>query len=261
MAMQEFSCTMRLWHMLGTDDTKASNYFRSPEKCSKNKKARLVIAGAPAAGKGTLCERLVEEYGLIHLSTGDMLRAAISAGTELGQQVKSVIEAGLLVSDELIIKLIIDRLSSPDVEKKGFILDGFPRTANQAHALEAAGVKIDKFILIDVPEDVLIERITGRRIDPVTGKSYHLLFRPPPPAIADRCIQRADDTEESLVARLKGFNQNIDNIREYYSGCSQIIQGDQASALVWMEAKTAIDATLKSNAGFAFDDLMACEFA
>ena len=243
--------------MISGDDAK-NPAIVTPQTKNNQRKLRLVVAGAPAAGKGTLCEKLVEEYGCIHLSTGDMLRAAIAARSELGKQVKGVMAAGLLVPDELVIKAVLERLSSPDVEKAGFILDGFPRTANQAHALEAAGVAIDKFVLIEVPEEVLVQRITGRRIDPITGKSYHTKFRPPPPIIAQRCIQRKDDTEESLVVRLEGFNQNIQNIRSFYTECTATIQGDQASSSVWAEVQTALEVAVKSKAGFCFDDLQAC---
>ncbi len=134
---------------------------------------RLVIAGAPASGKGTQCELIVKEYGVVHLSVGDILRDQIKLATPLGLKAKGFMDAGALVPDELIIGLIVDRLGYDDVLTKGFLLDGFPRTAAQAKALLIdAGVKVDAFLYIDVPDSILLERVLGRRIDPKTGNSY-----------------------------------------------------------------------------------------
>jgi adenylate kinase len=205
-------------------------------------KVRLVVAGPPAAGKGTLCEKIVEAFAPVHLSTGDMLRSAIALGTNLGKQVEDVMGQGLLVPDELVIKAVLERLALSDVVDNGFILDGFPRTANQAQALKDAGVEIDTFVLIEVPEEELIKRVTGRRIDPVTGNSYHVDVRPPPAGeIADRCVQRPDDTEDSLVMRLESYNENIRNIRSFYADSTTIIRGNQAPAAVWENTKVALD--------------------
>jgi len=210
-------------------------------------KLRLVVAGPPAAGKGTLCEKIVEAFTPVHLSTGDMLRSAISLGTDLGKQVKDVMEQGLLVPDELVIKAVLERLAFSDVVDNGFILDGFPRTANQAQALKDAGVEIDTFVLIEVPEEELIKRVTGRRIDPVTGNSYHVDVRPPPVGeIADRCVQRPDDTEESLVVRLESYNENIRNIRSFYADSTTAIQGNQAPDAVWESTKVSLEKALWS---------------
>ena len=179
---------------------------------------KIIIAGAPAAGKGTQCENIVNDLGVVHLSTGDMLRAAVKAGTELGLKAKAAMDSGLLVSDDLIIGVICDRLREDDCVKKGWLLDGFPRTKAQAEALSKAGMVPDCFVLLDVPEKVLVERVTGRRTDPVTGKIYHLKFNPPPDAeVSNRLVQRSDDTEEKIVVRYKEFQSHIDSIQSCYA--------------------------------------------
>ena len=134
---------------------------------------KIIIAGAPASGKGTQCEVIKADYNVVHLSTGDILRAAVKAGSELGAEAKSYMDSGNLVPDELITGVVCDRLSQPDCEYQGWLLDGFPRTSAQAEALSRAGYDPDAFILLDVPQQCLVERVTGRRTDPETGKIYH----------------------------------------------------------------------------------------
>ena len=140
---------------------------------------KLIIAGAPASGKGTQCENIKEEFGVVHLSTGDMLRAAAAAGTEVGVKAKEFMDAGKLVTDEIIIGVVKERLAMDDCTSDGWLLDGFPRTRAQADALAEAGIECDAFIFLDVPDSSLIERVVGRRTDPETGKIYHVKFSPP----------------------------------------------------------------------------------
>ena len=192
---------------------------------ASTKPPRIIIAGAPAAGKGTQCERIVNELGVVHLSTGDMLRAAVKSGSELGKQAKEAMDAGKLVSDELITGVICDRLKEADCIEKGWLLDGFPRTRAQADALTKAGGIPDCFLLLDVPEEVLVERVTGRRTDPETGKIYHMKFNPPPVDVVDRLVQRSDDTAEKIVVRYREFQSNIDAVRECYQNQMITVDG------------------------------------
>ncbi len=155
---------------------------------------RLILLGAPGAGKGTQAAFICQKYGIPQISTGDMLRAAVKAGTPLGQQAKAVMDAGKLVSDDLIINLVKDRIAQPDCAK-GFLFDGFPRTIPQADAMKAAGVKLDYVLEIDVPFDAIIERMSGRRSHPASGRTYHVKFNPPK-------VEGKDDvTGEDLIQR------------------------------------------------------------
>jgi adenylate kinase len=138
----------------------AEDSSSSPRKPTAPK---IIIAGAPAAGKGTQCEIIKRELGVVHLSTGDMLRAAVNEQSELGMKAKSYIDEGKLVPDDLIINVVVERLQMPDCQSKGWLLDGFPRTRAQADALTRLGIEVDQFVLLDVPEEVLVERVTGRR--------------------------------------------------------------------------------------------------
>ncbi|RLN88671.1 hypothetical protein BBJ28_00009095 [Nothophytophthora sp. Chile5] len=172
---------------------------------------RLVIAGPPAGGKGTQCELLVEAFGVLHLSTGDLLRAAVACGSPLGQQAQHFMDSGQLVPDELIVDVVLERLAQPDCEAQGWLLDGFPRTESQAKALLAAGFCPDAVIALEVPDDEVVHRIAGRRVDPATGKTYHLEFNPPPSddALLARLIQRSDDTETTIRQRLATFHKHL----------------------------------------------------
>lgn len=178
---------------------------------------KIIIAGAPASGKGTQCSMITNEFGCVHLSTGDILRAAVKEGTPLGIKAKEFMDSGRLVPDELIIDVICNRLVQEDCLKKGWLLDGFPRTAEQASALQKAGMEPDHFILLDVPEDVLVDRVEGRRTDPVTGKIYHLKYSPPESEeVAKRVTQRSDDTAEKIVTRYREFQSHIDAVKSFY---------------------------------------------
>jgi adenylate kinase len=169
---------------------------------------------------------------VVHLSTGDMLRAAVTGKTELGLMAKNFMDAGQLVPDSLIIDVICDRLKEKDCVEKGWLLDGFPRTKAQAEALSAAGMVPDCFLLLDVEESILVDRVTGRRTDPDTGVIYHMTTKPPPTTeIRDRLVQRSDDTAEKIVLRYREFKKHIDEIQSCY-----------ADKMVWVDGSQTPDA-------------------
>ena len=194
---------------------------------------RMILVGPPGAGKGTQAVHLVERFKISHISTGDMLRAAVSEGTELGKQADGYMKAGGLVPDDLVIAMVIERIGKPDCAK-GFMLDGFPRTRPQAEALDVelqkAGVALDVVLQIEVPDDLIVERITGRRLDPDTGDIYHVKFKPPPANIAGRVIQRKDDTEEACRARLEKYHSETAPIIPFYEaqGTLKRVDGNAA---------------------------------
>jgi adenylate kinase len=179
----------------------------------------LIFLGPPGAGKGTQAEAIINKLGIPQISTGDIIRAAIRGGTELGKEFKSYTDAGKLVPDELVNRMVDERLAADDC-KPGFLLDGFPRTVAQAEALDGMlgrrGRKLDHVLLLEVADAVLLERITGRRSDPETGRVYHIKFDPPPADIAPRLIQRSDDTEAVLGKRLSEYHEKTAPLIPYY---------------------------------------------
>lgn len=182
---------------------------------------RLILLGPPGAGKGTQAAFITQHYGIPQISTGDMLRAAVKAGTPLGLEAKKIMDSGGLVSDELIIGLVKDRLQQPDCSK-GYLFDGFPRTIPQADALKHAKVALDFVIEIEVPEQDIIERMSGRRVHPTSGRSYHLTFNPPKAAECDDLtgeplVQRDDDKEETVRHRLTVYQKQTRPLVDYYS--------------------------------------------
>ncbi|URI11806.1 adenylate kinase [Aquincola tertiaricarbonis] len=182
---------------------------------------RLILLGAPGAGKGTQATFLCQKYGIPQVSTGDMLRAAVKAGTPLGVEAKKVMDSGGLVSDDLIIALVKERIAQPDCAK-GFLFDGFPRTIPQAEAMRAAGVKIDAVLEIDVPHEAIIERMSGRRTHQPSGRTYHVKYNPPKVAGKDDVtgedlIQREDDKEETVKKRLEVYQSQTRPLVDYYS--------------------------------------------
>jgi adenylate kinase len=190
---------------------------------------RMILVGPPGAGKGTQAANLVDTYSIPHISSGDMLRAAVKTGTELGKQADTCMKAGDLVPDEVVIGMVIERIAQADC-KAGFMLDGFPRTRAQAEALKTAmddaGVQLDAVVLIEVPDDLIVGRIVGRRSDPETGEIYHLEFKPPPANIVDRLVHRKDDTEEACRARLTKYHGETAPIVPFYEGLGLIRRVD-----------------------------------
>jgi adenylate kinase len=164
---------------------------------------KIIIAGAPGSGKGTQCEYIVKKYGVVHISTGDILREQVKNGTALGKEAQEYMSKGALVPDHVVIGMVKAKLSEPEVKAKGWLLDGFPRTAAQAKAMSELGITADVFLQLEVPDSVLVERICLRRTDPVTGQIYHLKFNPPPAEVVSRLQHRSDDNENSLKERLK----------------------------------------------------------
>ncbi len=182
---------------------------------------RLILLGAPGAGKGTQASFICKQFGIPQISTGDMLRAAVKAGTQLGIAAKKVMDAGQLVSDEIIIGLVKERLTQSDCAN-GFLFDGFPRTIAQAQAMKDAGVKLDVVLEIDVPFDSIIERMSGRRSHPASGRTYHVKFNPPKAEglddlTSEPLVQRDDDKAETVQKRLDVYSAQTRPLVEYYS--------------------------------------------
>jgi len=182
---------------------------------------RLILLGPPGAGKGTQASFIIEHFGISQISTGDMLRAAVKAGTPLGLQAKHVMESGGLVSDELIIGLVQDRLTLPDC-KSGYLFDGFPRTIPQADALKNASIGVDFVLEVDVPENEIIERMSGRRVHPASGRTYHVRFNPPKvqgvdDVTGEPLVQRDDDKEQTVRHRLSVYRDQTRPLVDYYS--------------------------------------------
>jgi adenylate kinase len=204
---------------------------------------QIIISGAPASGKGTQCELIVARYGIVHISTGDMLRAAVKAQSPLGVEAKRYMDDGNLVPDELVIAMLQERIARRDCVERGWLLDGFPRTAAQADALNAAGVSPAAVIALDVSDDVLVDRVIGRRLDPETGAIYHVVFNPPPnPEVAARLTQRSDDTEDKARTRLDTFHANAKSIEDHYSTVLCRVDGNRGKQAVFSDITGIIDA-------------------
>lgn len=191
---------------------------------------RLILLGAPGAGKGTQAQFICERFGIPQISTGDMLRAAVKAGTELGLQAKEVMDSGGLVSDEIIIGLVKERITEADCAD-GFLFDGFPRTIPQAEAMVAAGVDIDHVVEIAVDDEEIVSRLSGRRVHPGSGRVYHVIYNPPrEPGVDDETgealVQREDDTEDTVRNRLAVYQNQTAPLIDFYQGMA----GDKAPA-------------------------------
>lgn len=183
---------------------------------------RLILLGPPGSGKGTQAQYIMERYEIPQISTGDMLRKQVADKTPLGGQIKSIMDAGNLVSDEIIIKVVQERIKQPDCSK-GFLLDGFPRTVRQAQVLTASGIKIDKIFELEISDDEIVRRLSGRRVHPGSGRVYHLQHQPPQRANVDDVtgeplIQRDDDREDTIRKRLVIYHAQTKQVATYYMG-------------------------------------------
>ncbi|MDG6881088.1 Adenylate kinase [Phocoenobacter uteri] len=181
---------------------------------------KIILLGAPGAGKGTQAQFIMNKFGIPQISTGDMFRAAIKAGTELGKQAKALMDEGKLVPDELTVALVRDRIAQPDCEK-GFLLDGFPRTIPQADALKESGVAIDFVLEFDVADEVIVERMSGRRVHQPSGRTYHVVYNPPKvegkdDVTGEDLIIRQDDKPETVLDRLAIYHKQTKPLVEYY---------------------------------------------
>lgn len=204
---------------------------------------RIILLGPPGAGKGTQAQLICQRYNIPQISTGDMLRAAIREGTALGQKARSVMDAGGLVSDDLIIGLVKDRIAQPDAVN-GCIFDGFPRTIPQAEALETAGVSIDHVIEIDVPDEEIVTRLSGRRQHPASGRVYHLIYNPPKTEGVDDLtgeplVQRPDDQEETIRKRLAAYHSETEQLVGFYQSRAQA--GENAPTYSRLNGLDSID--------------------
>ncbi|EPY34647.1 adenylate kinase [Strigomonas culicis] len=197
----------------------------------------IIIAGPPAGGKGTQCENIKQYYtdalghAPVHISSGDILRAEVKAKTELGELAATYMQAGKLVPDGVMCDMMKERLAQDDCRQCGWLLDGFPRTREQALALDAAGVIPDAFLVLRVPDEVLVERVVGRRVDPATGDIYHLTYKPPPadqPELLARLEQRADDTPDVLKPRLVVYHNSVTQLSEFYKPILVSIDANRA---------------------------------
>ena len=203
---------------------------------------RLILLGAPGAGKGTQAQFITEHFGIPQISTGDMLRAAVKAGTALGQKVQAVMDSGALVSDEIIIALVKERITQPDC-KNGFLFDGFPRTIPQAQAMVDAGVEIDCVLEIDVADEEIVRRMSGRRVHPASGRTYHIEFNKPQregldDVTGEELIQRPDDSEETVRKRLEVYHSQTKPLVGFY----QSMEGANAPRYVCIPGVGSVEA-------------------
>ncbi|KAL6983167.1 adenylate kinase [Sarracenia purpurea var. burkii] len=213
---------------------------------NKPEPLKVMISGAPASGKGTQCQLIAKKYGLVHIAAGDLLRAEISVGSENGKQAKEYMEKGQLVPDEIVVMMVKERLWQLDSQENGWLLDGYPRSLSQATALEEFGFHPDIFILLEVPEDNLVERVVGRRLDPVTGQIYHLKYSPPETEeIAARLTHRFDDTEEKVKLRLHTHHQNVEAVLSMYKDITVKVNGNTSKEDVFAQIDSALSKLLE----------------
>lgn len=206
---------------------------------------RVILLGAPGAGKGTQAQFIMKQFGIPQISTGDMLRAAVKAGTPLGKKAKDLMDAGALVPDDLIIDLVKTRIQEPDCAN-GFLFDGFPRTIPQAQALLEAKIKIDKVVEIYVADEVIVRRLSGRRVHPASGRIYHITHQPPKQAGLDdltgeALVQREDDKEETVRKRLNVYHEQTEPLVNFYQDLGKQNHPD-APSYVRIEGEGDVDA-------------------
>ena len=202
---------------------------------------KIIMLGAPGAGKGTQAKMIADKYGVPHISTGDIFRANIKNGTELGMEAKKYMDQGLLVPDELTVRILLDRVAQDDC-KNGYILDGVPRTIAQAESLEKAGIRFDDVISIEIPDEAIMERMSGRRVCEHCGASYHLVAVPPKvPGVCDSCggklIQRHDDEPETVKHRLEVYHKETEPLKDFYA---------ERGLLRSVENQPSVEATTKA---------------
>ena len=209
---------------------------------------KLILLGAPGAGKGTQAEIISDHLQIPTISTGNIIREALKSGTEMGLKAKSYMEAGQLVPDEVVIGIIQERLAQADCQN-GFILDGFPRTIPQAEALDRMGIVIDRVIDIEVPDETITRRVSGRRACPGCGSTYHLDYKPSQvEGVCDRCgdtlVQRKDDQPETVLDRLKVYHEQTEPLKDYYAACGKlvIVEGQEEVADTTRLTLAAVDA-------------------
>ncbi|PON67131.1 Adenylate kinase subfamily [Parasponia andersonii] len=237
-------CSLRLY--TNTHFRTSSKSKGLKVKCSVSEPLKVMISGAPASGKGTQSQLLVNKFGLIHISTGDILRAEVSSGTEIGKKAKEYMNAGLLVPDEIVTAMVTARLLCEDAKTKGWLLDGYPRSFNQAQSLEKLKIRPDLYVILDVPDETLIDRCIGRRLDPVTGKIYHLTsFLPKTEEIRARLITRPDDNEEKVKSRLEIYKQNAEAILSTYSNILKKVNGNRSKEEVFAEIESFVSQVQK----------------
>ncbi|MBU0455471.1 MAG: adenylate kinase [Pseudomonadota bacterium] len=197
---------------------------------------RIILLGAPGAGKGTQAQYLCEAYHISFVSTGDMLRQAVASGNELGIKAKSIMESGQLLPDDLMVQLIKDRIAQPDCEN-GFLLDGFPRTIVQAEALVKNKISIDYIVVVSVPDDEIVKRLTGRRVHPGSGRTYHVIYNPPKvegkdDVTGEALVHRADDKEETVQKRLAVYHRQTKPLIQFYREAkAKVIEIDGVGAV------------------------------
>ena len=201
---------------------------------------KIVMSGPPASGKGTQCELIVQRYDVVHISTGVLLRSEIEKQTAIGQQAKGFVDAGQLVPDQVITSLVKNRLARDDVQRKGWILDGFPRTRSQALEMQICGIIPNVFLALDVEDEVVKLRISGRRTDPQNGAVYHTTYNPPPEGLA--VVQRSDDTLKAIGAKLTLYHRNLDAVVSCYTAIAVHIDANRDKLDVFEEIHQQIDA-------------------
>ncbi|KAL0251034.1 hypothetical protein GEMRC1_000248 [Eukaryota sp. GEM-RC1] len=201
---------------------------------------RIILAGPPASGKGTAAEKICKHLSVVHISVGDLLRNSIRSESPTGLEAKKFMDSGKLVPDNIIISIVSEELRTPQVRQKGWLLDGFPRTSSQAKALILSGHIPHVFIDLKVPDEVIVERITGRRLDPDTGDIYHITHKPPPPEIEDRVVQRDDDTEETAVNRLETYHLHSECVSIYFDSVRCEVDGLRSPSVIFDDIASII---------------------